>query len=183
MRSEKHMALVAGGARSGKSAFALRWAMTAGDQRLFVATAQALDEEMGERIERHRVERGDEFRTLEAPLQLEDALAASHAVDVVVIDCLTLFVSNLLLAGQSDEAIVSRMEAIGEQLSRAPFSTIVVSNEVGMGIVPENALSRRFRDLTGRAHQLLAQRCDELYFATMGTILRLRPAPVEVCTL
>jgi len=175
------LSLIAGGVRSGKSAFALEWAKTHGKRRLFVATAQAFDDEMRARIAAHQVERADEFACLEAPLNLEDALGKVTDTDVVVIDCLTLFISNLLLDDRSDAEIEGRIAVLVEQLTAAPYHAIVVSNEVGMGIVPDNVLARRFRDLTGRAHQTLAARADELYFAAMGTILRLRPGPVEIC--
>lgn len=175
------MALIAGGVRSGKSAYALRWAEQRGPRKAFIATAQAFDDEMRTRIENHRVERANSYLTVEAPIELSAALMELRDVDVVVVDCLTLFISNLLLADKPDAEIEQRLARLAEQLAHAPFASIVVSNEVGMGIVPDNALSRRFRDLTGRGHQLLSARASHLYLATMGTVLRLRPGPVEVC--
>jgi adenosylcobinamide kinase/adenosylcobinamide-phosphate guanylyltransferase len=174
------LATVCGGARSGKSAFALRWAMRQGERRAFVATAQAFDDEMRARIALHRAERSDGFHTLEAPLELEAALRSIEGVDVVVIDCLTLWLSNLLLAGSSDAQLAERVRELLRVLSAATFASIVVSNEVGMGIVPDNALARRFRDATGRAHQALATASDELYLGAMGCVLRLHPAPLEL---
>lgn len=176
-------ALIAGGARSGKSAFALRWAMpraTSNEQRVFCATAQVLDDDMRIRAQAHQEERSDRFRTIEAPHQLEHALRTLDDASVVVIDCLTLWLSNLLLADVAVSAIEQRVAALGSALKHARFDSIIVSNEVGMGVVPDNALARTFRDLAGRAHQTLAATSDELYFATMGTVLRLRPAPVEL---
>ena len=169
-----------GGARSGKSAFALRWAMRQGERRAFVATAQPFDEEMRARIAAHRAERSGGFHTLEAPLELEAAMRGVEDVDVVVIDCLTLWLSNLMVAGSSDAQLAQRVRELLRVLSDAPFASIVVSNEVGMGIVPDNALSRRFRDATGRAHQALAAVRDELYLGAMGCVLRLHPAPLEL---
>jgi adenosylcobinamide kinase/adenosylcobinamide-phosphate guanylyltransferase len=99
---------------------------------------------------------------------------------VVVIDCLTLWLTNLLLAELDVATIEQRVLALADTLQHATFDAIVVSNEVGMGIVPDNALARTFRDITGRAHQTLAARSTELYFATMGTVIRLRPAPLEL---
>ena len=174
------LALIAGGARSGKSAFALRWAEARGEARVFLATAQCFDEEMRARVALHREQRAMRFRTLEAPLALEAAVRGVRDADVVVIDCLTLWLSNLLLLDQGDAEIEARCDELAGALRAAPFSSIVVSNEVGMGIVPDNALARRFRDLSGRAHQLFAAASDELYLATMGTVLRLRPAPLEL---
>jgi adenosylcobinamide kinase / adenosylcobinamide-phosphate guanylyltransferase len=173
--------LVGGGVRSGKSAFALRLAMRHDGPRAFVATAEAFDDEMRARIARHVAERADRFDTVEAPRALEDAVARLHGrAEVVVIDCLTLWLSNLLLAGEDSPAIEARVEALASALRDAPFASIVVTNEVGMGIVPESELGRRFRDVAGRAHQALARRAGHLYLATLGVVVRLRPAPVLV---
>jgi adenosylcobinamide kinase/adenosylcobinamide-phosphate guanylyltransferase len=173
------LAIVGGGVRSGKSAFALRLAMERGARRTFVATAQAYDDEMRARIARHVDERGIDFVTVEAPLALEEAVAATDA-DVVVIDCLTLWLSNLLLADVSPAAIEGRVDALARALERAQFASVLVTNEVGMGIVPESSLGRAFRDVAGRAHQRLARSAREIYLAAIGTVVRLRPAPVEV---
>ena len=170
--------LVGGGARSGKSRFALGYARRLGARRAFVATAEGLDEEMRERIARHRQERGDSFATLEAPVELPGALAELDA-EVVVIDCLTLWLSNLLVAGMAPAAIEERVEALAAVLARRRFHALVVSNEVGLGLVPETPLGRAFRDLAGWAHQRLARAADEIYLAAMGIVLRVHPAPVE----
>jgi adenosylcobinamide kinase/adenosylcobinamide-phosphate guanylyltransferase len=176
--------LVGGGARSGKSAFALRRARELGDRRMFVATAQALDDEMRHRVARHRAERGDAYATVEEPIDLAGALAglgsASVAPDVAVVDCLTLWLANLVLRGDDDAAIAARIDALERVLGEPPCHLVLVTNEVGFGIVPDNALSRRFRDVVGFAHQRLAARCDELYLAALGVVLRLRPEPVAV---
>jgi adenosylcobinamide kinase/adenosylcobinamide-phosphate guanylyltransferase len=175
------LALVGGGVRSGKSAFALRLATRRAARRAFVATAQPCDDEMRARIARHVQERGADFATVEAPHALEDALGRlSGTVDVVVVDCLTLWLSNLLLAGLPAGDVESRVDALAFTLERAPFWSILVTNEVGMGVVPESALGRAFRDVAGRAHQRLARSARELYLAAVGTIVRLRPGPVEV---
>ena len=173
--------LIGGGVRSGKSAFALERARALGSRRVFIATAEAWDDEMRARITRHREERTHEFSTLEAPRELVPALreAASHA-DVVVIDCLTLWLSNLLLDGLTQEQIGARVSELERAITDSQAPVIVVSNEVGLGIVPESKLGRVFRDVSGASHQALARRCDELYFAVMGQLLRLRPGPVEL---
>lgn len=178
MSTDHRIVLVGGGARSGKSAFALSYARRLGARRTFVATAEALDDEMGARIARHRAERGDAFTTVEVPRALPDALA-SLETDVVVIDCLTLWLSNLLVADIPAPAIDAQIETLAATLARRRFHAVVVTNEVGMGLVPETPLGRAFRDLTGRAHQRLARDADEIFLAALGIILRVHPAPVE----
>lgn len=177
----KRTILIGGGVRSGKSAFALVRAQALGTRRAFIATAEAYDDEMRERAQRHREERGSAFVTIEAPRALVPALdEAARQADVVVIDCLTLWLSNLLLSGCDATAIGARVAELDDALANCPAHVIMVSNEVGMGIVPESRLGRQFRDLAGHAHQRLSARVDELYFAMMGQILRLRPAPIEL---
>ncbi len=171
--------LVGGGVRSGKSAFALALSRERGHRRVFVATGEALDEEMRARVAMHRKERGPDFRTIEAPRELVAALSRIETADVIVIDCMTLWLSNLLLVGLSDAAIEARIEDLCRALAQRRFHTLLVTNEVGLGIVPENALARRFRDVAGRAHQRLGRAADEVYFGVMGQMLRLKPAPVE----
>ncbi|WP_394845592.1 bifunctional adenosylcobinamide kinase/adenosylcobinamide-phosphate guanylyltransferase [Pendulispora brunnea] len=174
--------LIGGGARSGKSAFALHRALQRGPKRLFIATAQAFDDEMRVRIDRHIAERGSDFTTLEAPHDLDEAIArvAQDPPDIAVIDCLTLWLSNLLLADAPHEAIERRVDALADALASASFHTWLVTNEVGMGLVPETPLGRAFRDISGRAHQRLARSASEVYLAALGTVLRLRPGPVEL---
>ncbi len=169
--------LIGGGARSGKSAFALARARRMGARRVFVATAERCDDEMTRRIDLHAKDRGSDFRTVEAPFDIAGAIDAIEA-DVVVVDCLTLWLANLLLRGESEDETLGRVGALAALLGAKPFHSIVVTNEVGMGIVPETALGRVFRDLAGRAHQALAKSADEVYFGAMGLMIRLRPAPV-----
>jgi len=178
------LVLVGGGVRSGKSAFALALARGRGARRALLATATPFDDEMRTRIARHVEERGRDFTTVEAPQALEDAIAGLRGTaDVVVIDCLTLWLSNLLLADVPAAAIERRVDAVARALEGAPFSSVVVTNEVGMGVVPESLLGRTFRDVAGRAHQRLARSAREIYLGAIGTILRLRPGPVEVVDL
>jgi adenosylcobinamide kinase/adenosylcobinamide-phosphate guanylyltransferase len=171
--------LVGGGARSGKSAFALAHAQGLGPRRAFLATAEALDDEMRARIARHRDERGTAFVTIEEPRDLPGALARSGPFDVVVVDCLTLWLSNLLVAGVASGLIHQEVEALAAVLAERRFHAVLVTNEVGMGIVPETPLGRAFRDLAGWAHQRLAALADQIYLAALGVVLRLHPAPVE----
>ncbi len=168
---------IGGGARSGKSRLALALAERAGPRRVFIATAQAWDDEMRYRIDRHRDERDDTYRTVEEPLAVPERLATLSGCDVVLIDCLTLWLTNLLLAGEAD--IQGRIRDLIAAIAAAPCPVIVVTNEVGLGIVPDNALSRRFRDEAGFAHQALAAAAESVYFGAMGMLLRLKPGPVE----
>jgi len=175
-----HLVLVGGGARSGKSSFALAKALALGKRRVFVATAQALDSEMQARIGRHVRERGESFQTIEAPLDLPGAVASLRDIDVAVIDCLTLWLSNLLVNGRDESEIDAEVTRLLFVLSEATFDVVLVTNEVGMGVVPESALGRLFRDVTGRVHQRMAAKATDIYFAVMGCIVRLRPSPVSL---
>ena len=175
----RQLILVGGGVRSGKSAFALRRARALGTRRVFLATAQALDDEMRDRIARHRVERAAEFETIEEPLALAEqigALGDRGDVDVVLIDCLTLWLSNLLVRGDDDARIADEVRRLASALAARRFHAVLVTNEVGMGIVPENVLARLFRDVAGRAHQTLAAAADQVYLATLGLVLRVKPS-------
>lgn len=179
--TESTITLVGGGVRSGKSRFALDLAQKRGMRRTFIATAQAFDDEMRARIALHQEERAGLFDTIEAPIELTHAVSLlSDEVDVLVIDCLTLWLSNLLLRGDDEACIENAVLELMTALSSRRFDTVVVTNEVGMGVVPDSALGRRFRDVSGRAHQRIAERADQIYFAALGVILRLRPSPVEV---
>lgn len=176
----REFVLIGGGVRSGKSAFALERARRFGERLIFVATAEALDEEMRERARRHRVERGDEFRTIECPRELVHCLRELEDVDAVVIDCLTLWISNLMMEGLGEHAIDARVRELADFLRASSFHSVIVTNEVGLGIVPDNAMARAFRDSTGRAHQVLGRAATELYFGVMGQLLRIKPAPLEL---
>ena len=173
--------LVGGGVRSGKSRFALNLARRFGNRKVFLATAEARDQEMAERIAYHRRRRGDEFETIEEPLAIASALARVHA-DVVVVDCVTIWLANLLLRGDGAEKIVDQVDGLIAALRELPMHAVLVTNEVGMGIVPDHPLGRAFRDIAGAAHQRFSRESDQLYFAVLGTILRLKPGPVEVCS-
>lgn len=164
--------LVLGGARSGKSRYAQTRAEALDGELVYLATAQALDAEMGERIERHRADRGPRWTTVEAPVELTAAIRAEgRAGRVLLIDCLTLWTSNLLLADRDIGAATGDLvAAIGE----AGCPLILVANEVGLGIVPDNALARRFRDEAGRVNQRIAAAVDEVMFVAAGLPLRLK---------
>lgn len=159
--------LVLGGARSGKTAWAESLALRSGARPAYVATAEVLDSEMRDRVASHQAGRGERFTTIEEPLDLSGALvraAAEH--DVVLVDCLTLWITNLLMAGDDVSRAVSELGAALMEIGSAKI--ILVSNEVGLGIVPDNAMARTFRDLAGAAHQRLAVICDDVYFVVAG---------------
>lgn len=177
--SEKRLILVGGGVRSGKSAYAVARARALGARRAFVATARAYDAEMAERIRRHQAERAGDFDLVEEPLALARAVARLDGFDVAVVDCITLWLSNQLIDGFAPDEIERRTAELVQALREAPCHLVVVTNEVGMGVHPETALGRVFRDLAGRAHQALARAADEVHLAVMGTLLRLKPGPVE----
>jgi adenosylcobinamide kinase/adenosylcobinamide-phosphate guanylyltransferase len=172
--------LVGGGARSGKSRYALARAtgFARGGTATFIATAEAFDDEMKARIARHREERGAALRTVEAPIELAAALDAASGPHVVLVDCLTLWLSNLLVRGASLDEALERVEGLRGAIARRAGPIVLVTNEVGMGLVPETPLGRTFRDLSGMAHQRLARDADEVHHCVLGMVLRLRPAPV-----
>ncbi|MGE4431037.1 MAG: bifunctional adenosylcobinamide kinase/adenosylcobinamide-phosphate guanylyltransferase [Sphingobium sp.] len=164
--------LVIGGARSGKSRYAQARAEASGLKPVFIATAQAFDGEMRDRIARHQADRGPEWETVEAPLDLPRAIAAHGAPDrVLLVDCLTLWVSNLMLAGQD---VGQAAGALVEALTAAEGLVVLVSNEVGWGIVPDNALARRFRDEAGFVNQGVAAAAGEVQMVVAGLPLRLK---------
>jgi adenosylcobinamide kinase/adenosylcobinamide-phosphate guanylyltransferase len=173
----RHIILVGGSVRSGKSSFAVDLAQRIGQRRAFVATATASDDEMKARIERHRLDRQGRFTTVEVPIDLADGLASLHDLDVVVVDCLTIWLSNLLLQKRSIEAILERVDSVARQLEERRFHAILVTNEVGMSVHPPTALGRAFVEVCGWAHQRMARIADEVYLAVLGTIVRVRPAP------
>lgn len=151
------LSLIVGGARSGKSSLAERLVVASGRPRRYIATAQAWDDEMRDRIARHRDQRGPDWVTVEAPLDLGTALRASRPDETVLVDCATLWLSNHLLdAADLDAEGTGLLSA----LSDCPAPVVVVSNEVGWGIVPDNALARAFRDAQGRLNQRIAAQAD-----------------------
>lgn len=167
--------LVLGGARSGKSGYAERLVTESGLAPLYLATARAGDAEMAERIAHHRARRGEAWRTREEPEALEAALAAEAGEGrAILVDCLTLWLSNLML-GNAD--LPRRTESLCRALAGLPGLVVLVSNEVGMGLVPDNPLGRAFRDAQGRLNQAVAVAADRVVFVAAGLPLFLKGAP------
>jgi adenosylcobinamide kinase/adenosylcobinamide-phosphate guanylyltransferase len=166
------LTFILGGARSGKTAHALERARRLPQERLImIATAQALDGEMAERIARHQAERGDAWTTIEAPLDLAGAVRGLAAGDVAVVDCLTLWLTNQMMA---EAQIAPAVADLVEALAQSPAALVVISNEVGQGIVPDNALARRFRDEAGWMHQKVAAAADRVEVIWAGLPLSLK---------
>ncbi len=164
--------LILGGARSGKSTFAERKCIELGGERIYLATAEALDDEMRQRIAQHRGRRGGDWKTVEAPIDLLNQLEAyAHAGSTVLVDCVTLWLSNLMGRDMDPQVAIDRLAA---GLHALKGNVVLVSNEVGLGIVPDNALARAFRDVAGLANQRLAAAADEVYFVVAGIPMRMK---------
>lgn len=164
--------LVLGGARSGKSRFAEELARTAPGRRVYIATAEALDREMADRITHHREQRGDDWLTVECPLDLASTIATHAALDtVLLVDCLTLWLSNLMMA---EADIPAETAKLAQAVAHTAGALLLVSNEVGQGIVPDNPLARSFRDAAGRLNQEMARAADHVWFVTAGIPAKLK---------
>lgn len=168
--------LITGGARSGKSQHALNTVASYGKRKIYLATAQPLDHEMQERIENHRRMRGKDWITIEEPLRVSRVLKEiGESCDVVILDCLTFWISNLLTNYETDQGgIINEIKKLAQSAREFKGTLVIVSNEVGMGIVPENRLSRQFRDLTGYANQKIAEIADEIIMMVSGIPLKVK---------
>ena len=176
-RAGFRVALILGGARSGKSRYGLALAAPFPQPHLYVATGEAGDAEMAARIEEHRRERGPHWDTTEAPLALTATLAAAQGrYGVILVDCLTLWLANLMLAGTVATDLEKACDRLVAWLEQTPTPTILVSNEVGLGIVPENPLAREFRDSLGWLHQRLATAADLVVLMVAGLPLMIKGA-------
>lgn len=179
----QRLIFVLGGARSGKSAYAEQWAQQHAERVLFVATAQAFDDDMQARIEHHRNDRPPEWDTLEEPLHPAAKIAAQMAnYDVILVDCLTLLASNILLtlpddATQEDanQAILTEIQELLDVVQQSGATWLIISNEVGLGVVPPTRLGRLFRDALGRANQRVALAADDVVLMVAGLPWRLKP--------
>lgn len=174
-RQTGRLILVVGGASSGKSAMAL---ILAGidTPRAFIATGQPLDDDMAERIKRHQHERGPDWETAEVPVELEQwFLANGRSYRTIVLDCLTLWLSNLREYGASDEQVPELVRALLRAMRTSTARVVVVTNELGLGLIPMDASARGFRDLAGKANQLCAGEADEVYFVVSGMPIQIKP--------
>jgi adenosylcobinamide kinase/adenosylcobinamide-phosphate guanylyltransferase len=170
--------LVLGGARSGKSNFAQELARSIGSQVVYVATAQAKDEEMRQRIIKHQASRPGSWHTVEETHRLEKIIREhGEKAEAVIVDCLTLWISNLLLDGSTEEFILRQAGNLVQAAKLISAGTILVANEVGLGLVPDNALGRIYRDVAGRVNQLVASQADEVYFVVAGLAFELKSLP------
>lgn len=175
--------LIIGGARSGKSTFALKEASRVSGKKAYIATAEALDEEMHQRIEDHKRQRGDDWVTYEEPIKIAEVIKEiKDKYGVIVIDCLTLWLSNLLTRTQTTEEEIKKFLEVLHCFKNSPvcalssgFCTLfVVSNEVGMGIVPDNEMTRRFRDIAGLLNQKIAVVSDKVYLLVAGIPVKIK---------
>lgn len=172
--------LITGGVRSGKSKFAEDMAGGFGEKVIYLATAQALDIEMQERILKHQQRRPEDWTTIEEPLKIVEVLSQYQSGTTVLLDCLTLYLSNLFFkyegmsAAQHEQVIGAKITSLAEMIKRSNANIIMVSNEIGWGLVPENALARRFRDLAGNANQIIATVCEEVYLMVSGLPIQIK---------
>jgi adenosylcobinamide kinase/adenosylcobinamide-phosphate guanylyltransferase len=176
--------LVTGGCRSGKSVYAQRMAESFPGRRAYVATCQVEDEEMRQRVDKHRQAReATQWETIEEPVHLAKALSRVRCYDVVLVDCLTLWVSNLMYqaaqqgAEVEEEQLAERCAEVLAACRSHPGTVVLVTNEVGLGVVPENRVARRFRDLVGRSNQVIAAAADRVTLMSCGIPICLKGAP------
>ena len=184
--------LCSGGARSGKSEFAERLALATKGQKAYVATGQAFDEEMVDRIKKHQERRGKIWNNFEVPLHLADEWKnISQSADVILIDCLTMFTTNHMMAygsirGQEDanrleQTILSELDILLDSIQSCENKTVIfVTNEIGLGIVPDNKLARYFRDIAGRVNRAVASVADKLYLTISGVTIELKSQEVHI---
>ena len=168
---------ITGGARSGKSNLAVKLAEKLKGKAAFIATAQAGDDEMADRISKHKSSRPEDWITFEEPIDITSVIVKAQNYKVIIVDCLTILVSNLMLDNNfinNDNEIFSRIVKLSEVSKKFDGTIIIVSNEVGMGIVPDNPLARRFRDLAGRANQIIAESAHEVYVCFSGIPVKIK---------
>jgi adenosylcobinamide kinase/adenosylcobinamide-phosphate guanylyltransferase len=182
---QHHLIFILGGARSGKSYFAESWARAHGRDILYVATAQAHDDDMQARIAHHRAQRPAKWHTLEAPIETGQAITQhlqTASYDTILLDCVTFLAANILLSlpedipqQQVNEAILDEIESLLTAIEQSTSTWLVVSNEVGLGVVPPTVLGRHYRDALGRANQRIAQAADQVVFMIAGLPWTLKP--------
>lgn len=177
----KETVFVIGGCRSGKSRHALDMAERfAGKEQIFVATCIPYDDEMKDRVAQHRNERSSQWRTVEAPTRLAEAIVENNGnASVILVDCLTLWINNLLMASDDTTKILKQIEGLIQAIEDANCPVVLVSNEVGAGIVPENLLARQFRDLVGSANQAVAGQVDQVIWVVAGIPVTIKGRTID----
>ncbi len=175
--TDRHSILVLGGCRSGKSGFAKQTADNmAESKKIYLATSVPADPEMEERVKRHQDDRGPDWATVEEPVLIHDAIVTASAdASVILVDCLTLWTSNLLFKGMDEAAIMAAVDLLAAALDQALCPVILVSNEVGYGIVPDNSLARQFRDMAGLVNQRVAKAVDQVFVTMAGIPVQIKP--------
>lgn len=173
MNNLPNLTLVLGGAASGKSKFAESLCLQSGLRKIYIATAQVFDDEMAAKVTKHLDQRGAGWITIEAPLDVASAMATTGKDDVVLVDCATLWLTNMILG---DHDLAAHTDALLTALGDTPARVVIVSNEVGQGIVPDNALSRKFRNAQGQLNQAIAARADTVVAVMAGLPLALKGA-------
>jgi adenosylcobinamide kinase/adenosylcobinamide-phosphate guanylyltransferase len=172
---DKRLIFVTGGCRSGKSQFALDYANRHFHKKLYLATCEALDEEMVKRIADHKKKRGLDWHTVEEPIKVAEAIRQhGKDVEVILLDCMTLWLSNLLMRQKGDHEIMNELSRLIDTVKQGQTSFIFVSNEVGMGLVPVDPLGRRFRDLSGMVNQKIAEAAQTVVFMVSGIPIFIR---------
>lgn len=172
---------VIGGCRSGKSAYALNQANRLNSrQKYFIATSVPADPEMEKRVDAHQKERGEDWHTIEEPVLIHEKIDQySRAAGVILVDCLTLWVSNLMLQSTAFERVETAVALLEEALEKSNCPVFLVSNEVGLGIVPENMLARQFRDLAGFVNRRMAKKADRVVMTVAGIDMQVKPKPYD----
>ena len=179
--------LVTGGSRSGKSSWAQKTAESMADRRVFIATCPVIDDEMRERIRKHRQARdGRNWHTIEEPLDIAGAIDSGHEFPVALVDCLTLWINNMMYRAEKENTAITETDvavecrSVMDAAKRHPGAVLLVTNEVGMGIVPENAQARLYRDLAGRCNQVVAEACDRVVLMVSGLPLEIYPERAQI---
>jgi adenosylcobinamide kinase/adenosylcobinamide-phosphate guanylyltransferase len=174
------LSFIIGGTRSGKSTYSLEIAKNTGTKIAFIATAPYYDDDMRKRIEKHQTERPESWHTYEEQKELVSLLKKlENNYDTVLIDCLTLYITNLMLDSFEEKAIYITLDDVLKTVKAASYQTIIVSNELGMGVHPENKMAREFRDIAGRCNQLTATNADDVYFVVAGIPIKIKTEGVN----
>lgn len=172
IRAEKDtLIFITGGRRSGKSAYALDLGEKLGEERLFIATGEPIDDEMTDRIEKHRLERGDRWDSIEEPFHVDEVIDGAASYDVILLDCMTIWLSKVAYRDDrlaTEEEVITAVKALAAACREAPATVIAVSNEVGMGIIPDNPAARNFADLSGHMNRIMAKAADEVILCVAG---------------